>query len=425
MDFAFSPRVQALQAQVQRFMDDLVLPSNRDWQRYADAGYYPSDVVEPLKAQARAAGLWNLFLPDLRDDEPGMRLSNMEYAPLAEIMGRVPWASEVFNCSAPDTGNIELLHLAATPEQARQWMAPLLEGAIRSCFAMSEPDVASSDATNICTRIQRDGDDYVINGRKWFITGALHPACRLAIVMGVSNDAPDAPAHQRHSMILVPMDAPGVEIVRNMPVMAHLAIDGHCEMVFKNVRVPAAHLLGTEGGGFALAQARLGPGRVHHCMRTIGQCELALELMCERALERMAFGRHLSDFANVQDWIGHSRVEIDQARLLVLRAAWLMDQQGNAAARVDVSAIKLVAAQLQTRVLDRAMQIFGAIGLTPDTPLAALWSWGRALRFLDGPDEVHLRTVARHELARTKTHLGANVLHLNRWMPPDAVSDLG
>ena len=425
MYFAFSPRVQALQAQVQRFMDDLVLPSNRDWQRYADAGYYPSDVVEPLKAQARAAGLWNLFLPDLRDDEPGMRLSNMEYAPLAEIMGRVPWASEVFNCSAPDTGNIELLHLAATPEQARQWMAPLLEGTIRSCFAMSEPDVASSDATNICTRIQRDGDDYVINGRKWFITGALHPACRLAIVMGVSNDAIEAPAHQRHSMILVPMDAPGVEIVRNMPVMAHLAIDGHCEMVFKNVRVPAAHLLGTEGGGFALAQARLGPGRVHHCMRTIGQCELALELMCERALERMAFGRHLSDFANVQDWIGHSRVEIDQARLLVLRAAWLMDQQGNAAARVDVSAIKLVAAQLQTRVLDRAMQIFGAIGLTPDTPLAALWSWGRALRFLDGPDEVHLRTVARHELARTKTHLGANVLHLNRWMPPDAVSDLG
>jgi acyl-CoA dehydrogenase len=425
MDFGFTPRIQDLQARVQRFMDDLVLPSNRDWQRYADAGYYPSDVVEPLKAQARAAGLWNLFLPDLRDHEPGLRLSNMEYAPLAEIMGRVPWASEVFNCSAPDTGNIELLHLAATPDQARQWLAPLLEGEIRSCFAMSEPDVASSDATNISTRIQRDGDDVVINGRKWFISGALHPACRLAIVMGVSNDAPDAPAHQRHSMILVPMDAPGVEIVRNMPVMAHLAIDGHCEMVFKNVRVPAANLLGAEGGGFALAQARLGPGRVHHCMRTIGQCELALELMCERALERMAFGRHLSDFANVQDWIGHSRVEIDQARLLVLRAAWLMDQQGNAAARVDVSAIKLVAAQLQTRVLDRAMQIFGAIGLTPDTPLAALWSWGRALRFMDGPDEVHLRTVARHELARTKTHLGANVLHLNRWMPPETVGDLG
>ena len=425
MDFGFSPRIQALQARVHRFMDDLVLPSNRDWQRYADAGYYPSDVVEPLKLQARAAGLWNLFLPDLRDDEPGTRLSNLEYAPLAEIMGRVPWASEVFNCSAPDTGNIELLHLAATPEQARQWMAPLLDGTIRSCFAMSEPDVASSDATNISTRIRRDGEDYVVNGRKWFITGALHPACRLAIVMGVSNDAPDAPAHQRHSMILVPMDAPGVEIVRNMPVMAHLAIDGHCEMVFRNVRVPAANLLGAEGGGFALAQARLGPGRVHHCMRTIGQCELALELLCERALERMAFGRHLSDFANVQDWIGHSRVEIDQARLLVLRAAWLMDSQGNAAARVDVSAIKLVAAQLQTRVIDRAMQVFGAVGLTPDTPLAALWSWGRALRFLDGPDEVHLRTVARAELARSKAHRGANVLHLNRWMPPESGADLG
>ena len=425
MDFAFSPSVQDLQQRLQRFMDDLVLPSNRDWQRYADGGVYPTDIVEPLKAQARAAGLWNLFLPGLRPDEPGTRLSNIEYAPLAEIMGRVPWASEVFNCSAPDTGNMELLHLAATPAQRTQWLEPLLAGEMRSCFAMSEPDVASSDATNICTRIQRDGDHYVVNGRKWFITGALHPACRLVIVMGVSNDAPDAPAHRRHSLMLVPMDAPGVQIVRNMPVMQHQAIDGHCEMVFRNVRVPAANLLGEEGGGFALAQARLGPGRVHHCMRTIGQCELALELMCERALERMAFGRHLSDFANVQDWIGHSRVEIDQARLLVLRAAWLMDQQGNAAARVDVSAIKLVAAQLQTRVLDRAMQVFGAIGLTPDTPLAALWSWGRALRFMDGPDEVHLRTVARNELAHTRTHLGANVLHLNRWMPPETVSDLG
>ena len=420
MDFGFSPRIQQLQAQVQRFMDDLVLPSHRDWQRYAEAGYYPTDVIEPLKAQARAAGLWNLFLPGLRDDQPGTRLTNTEYAPLAEIMGRVQWASEVFNCSPPDTGNIELLQLAATPQQQTQWLDPLLAGELRSCFAMSEPDVASSDATNICTRIQRDGDGYLLNGRKWFITGALHPACRLAIVMGVSNDAPDAPAHRRHSLLLVPMDAPGVQILRNMPVMQHQAIEGHCEMLFKNVRVPAANLLGEDGGGFALAQARLGPGRVHHCMRTIGQCELALELMCERAMERMAFGRHLSDFANVQDWIGHSRVEIDQARLLVLRAAWLMDEQGNAAARVDMSAIKLVAAQLQTRVLDRAMQVFGAIGLTPDTPLAALWSWGRALRFMDGPDEVHLRTVARHELARTKSHLGANVLHLTRWMPPES-----
>ena len=419
MDFADSPRVQALKERVQRFMQDLILPSHRDWQRWAEAGVYPLDVVEPLKAQARAAGLWNLFLPGLQGDEPGTRLSNLEYAPLAEIMGRVPWASEVFNCSAPDTGNIELLHLFASPAQRAQWLQPLLHGTIRSCFAMSEPDVASSDPTNLGTRIVRDGEHWVVNGRKWFITGAAHPNCRLAIVMGVSDAAADAPAHGRHSLLLVPMDAPGVEIVRNIPVMQHQAIDGHCEIVFRNVRVPADQLLGAPGQGFAMAQARLGPGRVHHCMRTIGQCELALELMAERALERMAFGRHLSDFANVQEWIAWSRIEIDQARLLVLRAAWRMDVQGNAAARTDVAAIKVVAAQLQTRVLDRAMQVFGAVGLTPDTPLAALWSWGRALRFLDGPDEVHLRSVARHELAQSRAHRGENVLHLQRWMPPE------
>jgi acyl-CoA dehydrogenase len=419
MDFAHSPKVQALQGQVRRFMDDLILPSQRDWQRWAGAGVYPLDVIEPLKAQARAAGLWNLFLPGLQEGEPGTRLSNLEYAPLAEIMGRVPWASEVFNCNAPDTGNIELLHLFANAEQRAQWLRPLLQGRIRSCFAMSEPDVASSDPTNLSTRIERAGADYVLNGRKWFITGAAHPRCRLAIVMGVSDAAPDKPAHGRHSLLLVPLDAPGVEIVRNIPVMQHQAIDGHCEIVFRDVRVPASHLLGAEGQGFAMAQARLGPGRVHHCMRTIGQCELALELMAERALERMAFGKHLSDFANVQDWIALSRVEIDQARLLVLHAAWRMDAQGNAAARADVAAIKLVAARLQTRVLDRAMQVFGAAGLTPDTPLAQLWSWGRALRFLDGPDEVHLRTLARHELARSRAHRGDNVLHLQRWMPPE------
>ena len=419
MDFGESPRVQALKQRVQRFMQDLVLPSHRDWHRWADAGVYPLDVIEPLKDSARGAGLWNLFLPGLRGDEPGTRLTNLEYAPLAEIMGRVPWASEVFNCSAPDTGNIELLHLFATPAQRAQWLQPLMQGTIRSCFAMSELDVASSDPTNLGTRIARDGDAYVVHGRKWFITGAAHPNCRLAIVMGVSDASTDAPAHRRHSLLLVPMDAPGVEIVRNIPVMAHQAIEGHCEMVFKNVRVPADHVLGAEGEGFAMAQARLGPGRVHHCMRTIGQCELALELMAERALERMAFGKHLSDFANVQDWIAWSRLEIDQARLLVLRAAWRMDVQGNAAARTDVSAIKVVAAQLQTRVLDRAMQVFGAVGLTPDTPLAALWSWGRALRFLDGPDEVHLRAVARQELSASRAHCGDNVLHLQRWLPPD------
>ena len=421
MDFGDSPRAQALKAQVQRFMQDLILPSHRDWLRWSDAGAYPLDVIEPLKARARAAGLWNLFLPGLRDDEPGTRLSNLEYAPLAEIMGRVPWASEVFNCSAPDTGNIELLQLFATPAQRAQWLLPLMEGTMRSCFAMSEPDVASSDPTNLGTRIARDGEHWVLNGRKWFITGAAHPQCRLAIVMGVSDAAPDAPAHRRHSLLLVPMDAPGLEIVRNIPVMQHQAIEGHCELVFRDVRVPASHLLGAAGEGFAMAQARLGPGRVHHCMRTIGQCELALELMAERALERMAFGRHLSDFANVQDWIAWSRLEIDQARLLVLRAAWRMDTEGNAAARTDVSAIKVVAAQLQTRVIDRAMQVFGAVGLTPDTPLAALWSWGRALRFMDGPDEVHLRAVAREELRRSRAHRGENVLHLQRWMPPESL----
>jgi acyl-CoA dehydrogenase len=270
---------------------------------------------------------------------------------------------------------------------------------------MTEPDVASSDATNIRTSIRRDGHSYVINGRKWFTTGAAHPHCRLCIVMGVTDEA--APAHARHSMVLVPMDTPGLQVLRNVPIMHHHAPEGHCELLLRDVRVPVDHLLGEEGKGFALAQARLGPGRVHHCMRTIGQCELALDLMCERALTRRAFGKHLSDFANVQDWIAQSRVEIDQARLLVLRAAWLMDRQGNAAARVDVSAIKLVAAQLQTRVVDRAMQVFGAMGLTPDTPLSFLWTWGRALRFLDGPDEVHLRTVAREELRRAKETLGA------------------
>ena len=383
MDFAHPPRVTQLQDQLRRFLDDLVLPAHAQWLRYAAAGVYPLDVVEPLKERARALGLWNLFLPGLREHEPGTRLTNLEYAPLAEIMGRVPWCAEVFNCNAPDTGNIELLHRFATPDQASEWLAPLLAGEMRSCFAMSEPDVASSDPTNIATRIVRDGDDYIVNGRKWFITGAAHPNCRLVVLMGCSadpQDAADAPPHTRHTLLLVPMNTPGLSIVRNIPVMQQQAIDGHCELLFRNVRVPVANRLGDEGAGFALAQARLGPGRVHHCMRTVGQCELALELMSARALERRAFGRHLSDFANVQDWIAQSRVEIDQARLLVLHAAWRMDTQGNAAARIDVAAIKLVAAQLQTRVLDRAMQVFGAMGLTPDTPLAQLWSWGRAMR---------------------------------------------
>jgi acyl-CoA dehydrogenase len=409
MDFGYSETVRELQDSTRNFMHRQVLPANNAYLRIAESGRYPLALIEGLKAKAKAEGLWNLFLPGLRPEEPGRRLSNVEYAPLAEIIGRLPWASEVFNCSAPDTGNMELLHMFATPEQAVRWLSRLLLGEIRSCFAMTEPDVASADATNIRTSIDSVGDDYVINGRKWFTTGALHPNCKLCIVMGVSDESADR--HNRHSMVLVPMDSPGLRIVRDLAIMHHHAPEGHCEVVFENVRVPKTNLLGQEGKGFELAQARLGPGRVHHCMRTIGQCELALELMCERALTRKAFGKHLSDFSNVQDWIAHSRVEIDQARLLTLRAAWLMDQQGNQAARVDVSAIKLIAANLQTRVLDRAIQVFGATGLTPDTPLSYLWTWGRALHFVDGPDEVHLRVIARDELRRAKLDLGATAAY--------------
>ncbi|MCK9987053.1 MAG: acyl-CoA dehydrogenase [Azoarcus sp.] len=413
MDFDYSEKTEMVLEVLRHFMARRVLPANLKWHQCATRGEYPLAIVEPLKAIAREEGLWNLFLPGLREHEPGTRLDNVEYAPLAEAMGRIPWSAEVFNCSAPDTGNMELLHLHATDAQYERWLRPLLDGRNRSCFAMTEPDVASSDATNIRTTIRRDGDDYVINGRKWFVTGAAHPHCTFAIVMGQTSDGTDTQTqtHCRHSMVIVPMDTPGVEIVRNIPVMHHLSPEGHCEIVFREVRVPAENLLGEEGNGFALAQARLGPGRVHHCMRTIGQCELALEMMCERALERRTFGKYLSDFANIQEWIAHSRVEIDQARLLVLRAAWLMDRRGNQAARVDVSAIKFVAAQLQTRILDRAMQVFGAMGLTPDTPLSLFWTWGRAMRFFDGPDEVHLRVLARSELDKAKANRGATAAY--------------
>ncbi len=402
MDFEYTPKVRQLRAKLQAFMHAHVLPADAEWNRIAERGEYPLSVIEPLKARAREQGLWNLFLPGLRDDEPGTRLSNLEYAPLAEIMGRVPWSSEVFNCNAPDTGNMEALHLFATEEQRRAWLMPLLEGEIRSCVAMTEPGVASSDPTNIATRIRREGDEYVIDGRKWFITGALHPNLAVFLVMGLSEERRDHKPHERHTMVLVPRDTPGVSVERNLPILGHHSPEGHCEVVFRNVRVPVSNRLGEEGAAFALMQARLGPGRIHHCMRTIGQCEVALELMCDRAADRVAFGKHLSEYANIGDWIAESRIEIDQARLLVLRAAWAMDRQGNKAARTDVSAIKVVAARLQTRIVDRAIQVFGAAGLTPDTPLAYLYSWGRALRFIDGPDEVHLRTVARAELRKRK-----------------------
>ena len=413
MDFQYSPEVEALRARLRDFVDREIAPRNQEWHAGAAAHGYPTALVEELKAKAFQEGLWNLFLPGLKDDEPGTRLTNLEYAPLAEIMGRYYWASEVFNCSAPDTGNMEVLHLFATPAQKERWLTPLLEGAIRSIVCITEPDTASSDPTNLQTSIVRDGDHYVLNGRKWFSTGAMHPNMAFALVLGVSDADPDAPRHARHSFVIVPKGTPGFEVVRDVAIMHHHSPEGHCEVVFRNVRVPVENLVGEEGQGFAIAQARLGPGRVHHCMRTIGQCELALELMCDRALARQTFGRKLADNANIQDWIAKSRIDIDQARLLMLHAAWLMDEQGNKAARNAVSAIKVVAARLQNEVLDRAIQVFGAAGLTPDTPLSFLWTWGRALRFIDGPDEVHLRGIAREELKRARAAGPRNLEHFS------------
>ncbi|HGL4258384.1 acyl-CoA dehydrogenase family protein [Burkholderia dolosa] len=396
MDFGYTPKVEELRGRVRAFMDAHIVPRIRQWNDEVHAGQYPVSFMEELKARAKSEGLWNLFLPHLKDDEPGTRLTNLEYAPLAEIMGRVGWASEVFNCNAPDTGNMELLHMFATPEQREQWLLPLLRGEIRSAFAMTEPDVASSDATNITTRIERDGDDYVINGRKWFITNAAHPDCRIFIVMGKTD--PQAESHRQQSMILVPRDTRGVTVVRNITVVNHYAPEGHCEITFDDVRVPARNLLGEEGSGFALAQARLGPGRIHHCMRSIGAAELALELMIDRAQSRDAFGKPLHRHGTVGEWIARSRIEIDQARLLVLKAAWMIDKVGAKAARKEISMIKALVPTVYTNVCDRAMQVFGAMGLSPDTPLADMWTWGRALRFADGPDEVHLQAIARMEI---------------------------
>jgi acyl-CoA dehydrogenase len=407
MDFAPSPKTAELSARLATFMKEGVLPLDAAWQKAEAQHIHPTAMIDGLKTKAKQAGLWNLFLPGLRPDEPGTRLSNLEYAPLAEIMGRVYWSSEVFNCSAPDTGNMEILHLFATPEQRRRWLVPLLEGRIRSGVSITEPDQASSDPTNLTTTIRRDGDHYVINGRKWFTTNAAHPNFAFTIVFGISNPDLGAPRHARHSFVIVPKDTPGFRIVRNVPIMQHVSVEGHCEVAFDEARVPAANLLGEEGAGFAVMQARMGPGRIHHCMRTIGQCELAIELMCERALSRQTFGSKLADYANVRDWIAESRIEIEQARLLNLKAAWTMDALGNKAARRDIAMIKVTAARLQTRVLDRAMQVFGACGLTPDTPLAYLWTWGRALRFIDGPDEVHLRDIARAELKAAQARAAA------------------
>jgi acyl-CoA dehydrogenase len=400
MDFAYSPKVEALRHRVQNFVNEYIEPRIQQYEEEAQAGIYPISFMADLKELAKDEGLWNLFLPHLQDDEPGTRLSNLEYAPLAEIMGRIGWASEVFNCQAPDTGNMELLHLFATEEQREQWLNPLLNGEFHSAFAMTEPDVASSDATNIQTLIQRDGDDYVINGRKWFISNAARPDCNLYILMGKTD--PDAETHRQQSMILIPSDAPGIDVIRNIPVMNHISLEGHCEIVFRNVRVPASSLLGEEGSGFALAQARLGPGRIHHCMRCIGSAELALALMTERSQERKTFGKYLFQHGAVADWIAKSRMEIDQARLLVLKAAWMIDEVGAKAARKEISMIKAVVPKLLGEVCDRAMQTFGAMGVSPDTPLPDMWTWARALRYADGPDEVHLRSIARMEIKASK-----------------------
>lgn len=416
MNFAYSERTLALMTQLRGFMERYIVPRIPEWHRAVAAGDYPPPFMADLKALAKEEGLWNLFLPGLREDEPGTGLSNLEYAPLAEIMGRIHWASEVFNCNAPDTGNMELLHLFATDAQYQRWLLPLLNGEIRSAFAMTEPDVPSSDASNIQTLIRRDGDYYVINGRKWFITNAAHPDCAFLIVMGKTD--PDADSHRQQSMVIVPFDTPGVELVRNIPVMNHVAAEGHCELLLRNVRVPVENLLGNEGDGFMMAQARLGPGRVHHCMRAIGMAELALELMVDRAQERKTFGRYLHQHGSISEWIARSRMEIEQARLLVLKTAWMIDQVGARKARREIAMIKAVVPAMLGGVVDRAMQVFGAMGLTPDTPLADLWTSARSLRIADGPDEVHLRSIARLEIDDSAERRGSSSDYLT---PPDVL----
>jgi acyl-CoA dehydrogenase len=399
MDFAPSTRSAELAAKLNDFMDTHVRPAEAVYaQQMAESGdpHFHPPVLEELKAEAHARGLWNLFLPHATEWTEG--LSNLDYAPLAEIMGTSPLGSEACNCSAPDTGNMEILTMFGTPEQQERWLQPLLAGEIRSAFAMTEPAVASSDATNIECSIVRDGDDYVINGHKWFISGAASDRCKILIVMGKTD--PDAPRHLQQSMVLVPMDTPGVEHIRAIEVFGYQDREGHSELTFTDVRVPVSNVLGTEGGGFAIAQARLGPGRIHHCMRAIGAAERALALMTERVTERVAFGKPLAEQGVIREWIADSRIEIEQARLLTLKAAWLMDTVGNKGARTEIAAIKVVAPNVALRVVDRAIQAFGAMGVSPDVPLAAMYAGLRTLRLADGPDEVHRLTVARRELAQ-------------------------
>lgn len=403
MDFALSPRAADLQARLLAFMDECVYPAEAVYEAQMEALGDPHghpQVVEDLKAEARARGLWNLFMPHETEWTPDP-VNNLDYAHLAEISGRaIHLAPEAMNCSAPDTGNMEVLALFGTPEQQDTWLEPLLAGEIRSGFAMTEPDVASSDATNIQLRIERDGDEYVLNGRKWWTSGAASERCKILIVMGKTD--PDGPKYAQQSMILVPVDTPGLTRVRDLPVFGYQDREGHAEFLFENVRVPASNLIGTEGSGFAIAQARLGPGRIHHCMRCIGVAERALELMCRRVTERVAFGGPIANQGVVREWIADSRIEIEQARLLTLKAAWLMDTVGTKGAAIEISAIKVVAPNTALRVVDRAMQAFGGAGVSDDVPLARMYAGLRTLRFADGPDEVHRRQVARTELARYK-----------------------
>jgi len=402
MQFDVPQKVEDLRRRVQAFMDEHVYPNEKRFtaevEENSRAGrrWTPTRLIEDLKPKARAAGLWNLFLPD---SNRGAGLTNLEYAPLAEVMGRVPWAPEVFNCSAPDTGNMETIERYGTPEQKAQWLEPLLEGRIRSAFAMTEPAVASSDATNIETRIERDGDSYVINGRKWWISGAGDPRCRIYIVMGKTD--PLAAKHAQQSMILVPADAPGLRVLRPLNVFGYDdAPHGHMEMVFENVRVPASNMLLGEGRGFEIAQGRLGPGRIHHCMRSIGLAERALELMCRRLAARSAFGGPVARQTVWQERIAEARCMIDQARLLTLKAAWMMDTAGNKVARTEIAMIKVVAPNVACTVLDWAIQAHGGGGMCDDFPLAYAYTLSRTLRLADGPDEVHRNAIARQEIAR-------------------------
>jgi acyl-CoA dehydrogenase len=407
MNLEPSPQAEELRGRLLEFMDEKVLPAEPVWLKdvresaaRGNPHCHPA-VLERLKAEARQRGLWNLFLPD---DEYGAGLTNVEYAPLAEIMGRSRIASEVCNCSAPDTGNMEVLHQFGSDAQKARWLEPLLAGEIRSAFAMTEPDVASSDATNITMRIERDGGDYVLNGRKWWTTGALHPNCRILIVMGKTD--PDAPVYQQQSMVLVPIDTPGVTVVRSLPVFGYQDPEGHGELLFEDVRVPAENLVAGEGMGFMIAQARLGPGRIHHCMRSIGVAERALELLCDRADVRQTFGKPVSHNANIRDWIAESRIELEMARLLVLKTAWLMDTVGNQRARIEIAAIKVAVPSIALKVVDRAIQVHGGGGVSDDFPLAYMYAALRTLRLADGPDEVHKLSIARQELRRQRERRG-------------------